>query len=174
VVDFYQHIVDMQSSVEDLARKIPGFKGYLEREDRREADRLLRDRLVRLLRDAQNDFTASQRKLVDSGGVSLMEQVQVLDNKLTIIIDKVDSAPRGYGGLFDAVKVNEKALADVYGYDMSLLGYVDQLMSGLGSFAGSIGTSEFGSVVGQLERVLVDFDHRVDKRSDVLKGLESV
>jgi hypothetical protein len=111
---------------------------------------------------------------VDSGGVPLMEQVQVLDNKLTIIIDKVDSAARGYGGLFDAVKVNERALADVYGYDMSLLGYADQLMSGLSSFAGSIGTSEFGSVVGQLERVLVDFDHRVDKRSDVLKGLGSV
>ena len=42
--DFYQKIQADQGAVEDLVRQIPGFKGYFEKQDRRAADRLLRDR----------------------------------------------------------------------------------------------------------------------------------
>jgi hypothetical protein len=170
--DFYQHIVDKKSSVEKLARKIPGFAGYLERQDRREADRLVRDRLVRSLRDIQSDFTKHQRKLVDGGGLSFMERVQMLDSKLVLVMDKIDSAPRGYAGLFDAVKIDEKELTAVYGYDWSLFSYVDQLATGIKAFGDAAGTPELNHVLEQLGDLLDDLDKAIMRRSDALRGLQ--
>lgn len=140
--DFYQRIMDMQGGLEDLIRRLPGFKGYLEKEDRREADRLLRDHLVRVFEEQLGEFTRLQQRLIDSGGIMLMEQVQRVDTKLRTFIDRVDTAPRGYAGLFDAIKVREEELARLYAFDNALLAYADRLAELLAGFGQAIEANE--------------------------------
>lgn len=140
--DFYQRIMDMQGGLEDLIRRLPGFKGYLEKEDRREADRLLRDHLVRVFEEQLGEFTRLQQRLIDSGGIMLMEQVQRVDTKLRTFIDRVDTAPRGYAGLFDAIKVREEELTRLYAFDNALLAYADRLAELLAGFGQAIEANE--------------------------------
>jgi hypothetical protein len=174
-MDFYKRIVDMQGSVEEVVRKVPGFKGYFERQDRRAADKLLRDKLARSFEDQLAEFSRLQGRLVDGGGMDLMERVQSIDTRLRTVIDKIESAPRGYTGLFDAAKVNEKTLADVYAFDSSLLAYQDQLATGLRAMADAIGTDGVSHVLDQLDALVSEIGVTLGRRADALHGLaESV
>ncbi|MBL8045363.1 MAG: hypothetical protein JNL09_02425, partial [Anaerolineales bacterium] len=44
--DLFQKITDAKGMLEKLVDKIPGFHGYMEKEARREADKLLRDTIA--------------------------------------------------------------------------------------------------------------------------------
>jgi hypothetical protein len=76
MADFFQKVTENQGTVEDLIRKIPGFKGYFEKEDRRAADGLLREQLVRQFEEVRTEFTRLQRELIDSGGILLRMNVE--------------------------------------------------------------------------------------------------
>lgn len=169
--DFYKRITDMQGSVESVVRKVPGFKGYFERQDRRAADKLLRDKLVREFQAQLAGFSRLQVKLVDSGGMKYMSRVQALNTRLQTLIDKIESAPQGYAGLFDATKVNEDTLKGVYALDNGMLMYEDQLASGLKSFGDAIGTDGIDGVLDQLEALVTDMTNTFARRIDALQGL---
>ena len=173
MVDFYKRITDMQGSVEELVRKVPGFKGYFEKQDRRAADRLLREKLARGFAEQAQEFTRLQRRLIDAGGMKYMERVQNIDTRLRTLIDKIESAPVGYAGLFDAVKVNEQALASIYVFDNGMFVYLDQLATGLKSLGDAVGGENVGGVLGQLDDLVSEASNLFAKRVEALQGLQS-
>ncbi len=172
MADFYQKITESQGSVEDLIRKIPGFSGYFEKQDRRAADRLLREHLARAFEDQLAEFTRLQKELIDKTGLTYMERVQGIDTKLRTFIDRIQSAAQGYAGLFDAVKVKEDALARIYAFDNALLGYEQQLETGLASleFAvlGDEGNVE--NVLRQLDSVVTEANNTFKRRVEAMQG----
>lgn len=173
MADFFQKITENQGSVEDLVRKIPGFSGYLEKEDRRNADRLLREQLVRIFEEQLGDFTRLQNELVNSGGIMHMERVQTIDTKMRTFIDRIESAAQGYAGLFDAIKVKEDALARLYAFDQALLSYQDQFNAGLGEFEGAMGTDAMVSVLRQLDDIVTEANNTFKQRVEAMQGLQS-
>jgi hypothetical protein len=170
--DFYKKITDRQGGIEDLVRKIPGFKGYFERQDRRAADKLLREKLARSLEETSREFTRLQRRLVSAGAIQYMERVQAIDVKLRTFIDKVESASQGYAGLFDVVKIDENALAGVYAFDNALFAYQEQLMAGLKQLEGAIGSDSIGVVLDELELLIIEVVNTFDRRVEVLRGMQ--
>jgi hypothetical protein len=46
--------------------------------------------------------------------------------KLRTFIDKITTAPRGYSGMFDAVKINEKELEAIYQFDAAFFDLGEQ------------------------------------------------
>lgn len=173
MADFYHKIAADQGSVEELIRKVPGFKGYFEREDRREADRLLRDYLVRVFEEQLAEFNRIQRDLVDAGGIGYMERVQRVDTKLRTFIDRIAAAARGYAGVFDAIKIEQEDLQRVYAFDQALLGYQDQLVAGLSQLDQAVGSAEadVNAVLRQLESVVTEANNTLERRSEVMQGL---
>src|SRR5690606_1293764 len=63
--ELYEQIVSQRGSLESLAAKIPGFKGYQEKQARRTADRLLRERLASEIDTHLNRFGRIQNDLLD-------------------------------------------------------------------------------------------------------------
>lgn len=171
MADFYQKITEEQGSLEELVRKIPGFKGYLAKEDRRAADRLLRERLVRAFEEQQTRFTRLQRDLVDAGGLQHMERVQLIDGRLQTFIDRVRTAASGYAGLTAPVKVQEEELQRLYAFDNALLSYQDQLAAGLNQLEAVVGTGEVGGVLRQLEDVVTEANNTFKRREEAMTGL---
>lgn len=169
--DFYKRITEMQGSVEGIVRKVPGFKGYFEKQDRRAADKLLREKLVRDFESQLAEFSRLQVRLVDGGGMKYMGRIQSIDTRLRTLIDKIQSAPQGYTGVFDAVKVSEDMLKSVYAFDNGLLVYQDQLATGLKSFADSLGTENVSGVIDQLDALVSELNSTFAKRVDAMQGL---
>jgi len=172
MADFYQKIVEQQGTVEDIIRKLPGFKGYFDKNDRRDADRLLREQLVRTFEEAQAQFGQLQKELIESsGGLAHMEHTQSIDTKLRTFIDRIESAAQGYAGLFDAVKVREDALARVYAFDNALFAYRDQFDEGLATLKDALGTEAVRDVLRQLDAVVTEANNTFKRRIEAMQGL---
>ncbi len=94
-----------------------GFIGYLERENRREADKLLRQTIAQRYEEQWDRISQLQRQLISEGKLELVDDLEAAAIKLRAFIDRARHASYGYSGFFDAVRVNEAELTRIYEYD---------------------------------------------------------
>jgi len=114
---------------EKIMSLIPGFRGYKQKELRRESDRLVRNRVYEKLQGAAQDLREVYRELVDRGFVGMWEGVDRLAAKFDRISEKVNHASYGYSGFFDTIKVDEEKLDQLIRFDIDLINKADALTS---------------------------------------------
>jgi len=168
VPDPKQH-ADDRGVIESILRYIPGFRGYLEKEYRRESDSLARTWLADRLDRSKRYLDDYGRALVDAGQIDGLPQVERLRNRLDKVLARIQGAVHGYSGFFDFVRVDEDLLDDVYDHDMSTMDDVDALAQSVEALSSN--TPPPGEAVPQLLRQLEMIEQRIDKRADLLKGL---
>ena len=155
--------------IESILRLIPGFRGYLEKEYRRDSDHLARTWLADRLQRAKRGLDDATRVLADAGQIDQLPQCERLRGRLDRLIGRLRGAVRGYSGFFDFVRVDEDVLDDVYDHDFALMHEVDQLAEAVGSLAR--GPKDLATVVPDLLQRADAIDQKVDQREDLLKGL---
>jgi predicted nucleic acid-binding protein len=137
--EFFQKVTSQQDPFKRLGSMIPGFKGYIERQNRREADKLLRDTVARRFDEQWQRASQIQVDMVSSGMIQYVDDIERAALKLRTFIDKISTAPRGYSGLFDAVKINEKELEAIYQYDAAFFDLAEQVGRALDNVEASLG-----------------------------------
>jgi len=137
--DFFQKVTSQQDPFKKLASFIPGFKGYIERQNRRDADKVLRDTVARRFEDQWRRASQLQSDLVSNGQIAFVDDIEKAAIKLRTFIDKISTAPRGYSGMFDAVKINEKELESIYQFDAAFFDLAEQVGRGLDNVEASLG-----------------------------------
>ncbi len=115
-----------RNPVAELAARIPGFRGYAERELRREVDALLRRRVAEVLDDARRGVAAILRRLPLAAGARV-GRLGRLEKELDAAGTAVRHAGSGYAGLFDAFTVGEPELEQLYAFDLALLDEAQRL-----------------------------------------------
>jgi len=118
--DLLSRVSQTRGGFEKLVGSIPGYKGYKEKEMRREADRILRETLARKYEEQWSRLNGVQKRLLAAGGIEYMDDVEGAATKLRGFIDKLKTAAMGYSGFFNAVKVKEDALDKLYEFDNAL------------------------------------------------------
>src|SRR5919106_1437454 len=129
--EFFQKVTSQQDPFKRLGSLIPGFKGYVERQNRREADKLLRDTVARRFDEQWQRASQIQVDMVSNGMIQYVDDMEKASLKLRTFIDKISTAPRGYSGLFDAVKINEQELEAIYQYDAAFFDLAEQVARAL-------------------------------------------
>ena len=137
--DFFQKVTSQQDPFKMLASFIPGFKGYIERQNRRDADKVLRDTVARRFEDQWRRTSQLQSDMVSNGQIAFVDDIEKAAIKLRTFIDKISTAPRGYSGMFDAVKINEKELESIYQFDAAFFDLAEQVGRGLDNVEASLG-----------------------------------
>jgi hypothetical protein len=137
--EFFQKVTSQQDPFKRLGSLIPGFKGYIERQNRREADKLLRDTVARRFDEQLKRTSQLQVDMVSSGMIEYVDDIERTALQLRTFIDKISTAPRGYSGLFDAVKINEKELEAIYQYDAAFFDLAEQVSRALDNVEASLG-----------------------------------
>ena len=66
--DLFGKIQEGRNFLEELVGKIPGFSGYQERSNRREADKLLREAIAERYGTQWSRVSQLQRELIEQGG----------------------------------------------------------------------------------------------------------
>src|SRR5512136_330232 len=107
--DVYSQAKSQMRLSEKIAAFLPGFRGYKEKELRRESDRLVRNHLTLKLSTAKKDLRTISQRLADRRYLDVMTDMDRLLAKMDRIVEKINHASYGYTGLFDAVKVKEEA-----------------------------------------------------------------
>ena len=137
--DFFQKVTSQQDPFKKLVSFIPGFKGYIERQNRRDADKVLRDTVARRFEDQWRRTSQLQSDLVSNGQIAFVDDLERAAIKLRTFIDKISTAPRGYSGLFDAVKINEEELESIYQFDAAFFDLAEQVGRALDNVEASLG-----------------------------------
>jgi hypothetical protein len=137
--EFFQKVTSQQDPFKRLGSLIPGFKGYIERQNRRDADKLLRETVARRFDEQWKRASQIQVDMVSQGMIAYVDDMERAALQLRTFIDKISTAPRGYSGLFDAVKINEKELEAIYQYDAAFFDLADQVGRALDNVEASLG-----------------------------------
>jgi hypothetical protein len=137
--DMYQNVSGQIDPLKKLVSLIPGFSGYVERQNRRDADKLVRETVARRFNELWKRISALQADLVNAGKIEIVDDLEKAALQLRTFIDKVSTASRGYSGLFDAVKINEKELEQLYNFDLAFFDLADQVGHGLDNVEASLG-----------------------------------
>jgi hypothetical protein len=150
---------------ENLVSKIPGYKGYKEKELRREADKLLRMQVAGQLDDQRKRLTELQNQLVSQAQIEWLDDLERAVMKLQLLIDRIKTASYGYAGLFDAVKVKEEQLDALYEYDNQMLDFVEDIAADTDRVGSAITAKEgigeaISDLVGTVDEANRMFGHR--------------
>lgn len=149
--------------LERLGARIPGYRGYLERELRREVDQVLRAELAGRLDRARDAVSSFQRRLrLDQAG--MLSRLASVDKRLDQLAHAIRHAGSGYAGLFDAMKVREAELETLYRFDLALVDGVEALLAAAGSLAGD-------ADVGRLEEQVAEVGRQIENRPSVVKSV---
>ncbi len=158
--------------LEKIARLIPGYGGYKDKELRREADKLQRTYIAKRLSEARSNLESTNGKMTDK---LFMDAVGISDRllrRMEKLADKVRFASYGYGGFFDLVKVKEEELDKLYGFDASLLADVDTVKAKVGELGASLETqARAKQKLEELESLIGEIDHKIASRDDLIRGI---
>ncbi|MGC9395200.1 MAG: hypothetical protein ACP5J4_10110 [Anaerolineae bacterium] len=166
-------VKDQMSGFEQLVAKIPGYKGYKEKELRREADKLLRDHIVNRMRIVKTQLDGLQQDLMGTGKFELLDETGSAATQIQTFIDRVRTAAYGYGGLFDAVKVKEDELDRVYEFDSALVGYADRIENAISNARAGIEGEDARALILMVRDLAREANATFDERQDVLRGTAS-
>ncbi len=169
--DIYEKVAGEQDFIKKILAKIPGFKGYIERGDRRMSDKLLREQVANEFETLYGRISGVQRDLISQGGIAYVDDMEAAAIKIRQFIDRVKTASYGYSGIFDAIKIKEDKLAQVYEYDAALLGLSEQVSSAIDNVEASLGTDGLDAAIRHLVTVSQQCVDAFNKRSEVMKDI---
>lgn len=169
--DFFQKVTSQQDPFKKLASYIPGFGGYIERQNRRDADKVLRDTVARRFEEQWRRTSQLQAEMVGNGMIAYVDDMEQAAIQMRTFIDRISTAPRGYSGVFDAVKINEKELTAIYQYDAAFFDLADQIGRGIDNVEASMGDeAALPAAIRNLTSLARTAIETYNRRSEVVTG----
>ena len=172
--DFYEKAKKQMRLSERILAEIPGFRGYKEKELRRESDKLIRNHLYRRLSEAKNDLKDIFQKMSDRRLFEVLTGMDRLVAKFDRVAEKVNHASYGYAGFFNVVKVEEGSLDRMIDFDNQLVDDVEKIVSEVEAFKAEVMKQEVkkaGEHIQHLVETLEAFEETFDKRGEVILGV---
>jgi hypothetical protein len=172
--DFLSRVMAEQDVFKKLAAYVPGFSGYVERQNRRAADKLLREAVARRFEDLWKRLSSLQVELVQGGQIELLDEIEQAALQLRTFTDRIKTAAYGYSGVFDAVKIDAADLDRLYRFDLAffeLANEIEQTIQNLSSaFLEPATTSQ---QIRRLIELSAQANQIFDHRQEVLSGASS-
>lgn len=147
---------------------IPGFKGYMERQSRRDSDKLLRETIANRFEEQWQRVSAIQRDLINQGGIAYVDDLEAAAIQLRTFADRIRRATRGYSSLFEATKINQDELSQIYQYDAAMLSLADQVSAAVDNVAASVGSDGLPAAIRHLVSTARDCQRVFDRREEVV------
>ena len=174
-MDFNETVQNSMNGFEELVKKIPGYKGYKEKEQRREADAILREHLAQQCENYWATMNDLKSQMLLGPAMSQLDEMGRCSRKLQTLIDKIKGAAQGYAGFFDAVKVKEEQLDALYNFDNDMLQQVDALDAGISGVQAALDAEEgIPKAVRTLEKAIGGLLTVFDARDEAVLNATSV
>ena len=172
--DVYAQAKSQMRLSERIAAALPGFRGYKEKELRRESDKLIRNHLyLKLSKDKDNVRSIAQR-IADKRYLDVLTDIDRLTAKMDRITEKVNHASYGYSGFFDIVKIKEENLDRMITFDNQLLDEVNALTASIDDLKAQLLSGNYSNLKDKIQTVTDKFElleDTFDKREEVILGV---
>jgi hypothetical protein len=127
MTDGFEAAKTQRNALERLGAHIPGYRGFQDRELRRDVDRTLREHLASELGRLKSALRDHTRGYTDAGKLGALNGFDRLDRQIDGLSQSVRFADYGATGLFDPVKIGEAELQRLYEFDLSVVEDLAQL-----------------------------------------------
>ena len=174
MVDTFGKVEESRTGLEKLLDIIPGWGGYQERQNRRKADQLLRQTLAEKLTAQRRNLDVAQKELISHGTIDLVDDIGSAVTQLQTFTDRVRTATYGYSGMFDAVRVNQAELEQMYNFDAALFEYVERLDAATGRLREAISVGEgLAETIRIIQDICREANSTFDQREHVILQTQS-
>lgn len=164
----YGKISSDMDPLKRIMSKIPGFGGYVERQNRRDSDKLLREMVADRFEEQWQRISTLQREFISQGEIAYVDDIEAAAIKLRTFADRVRRATRGYSGLFDAVKINEEEIGMLYEYDAAMLDLVDEISRAIDNVEASVGSDGLPAAIRHLTTLAQQSIDTFNRREEVI------
>jgi hypothetical protein len=135
-LDLRQQVEGDRGVLKRLQLLIPGFRGYRQGEDIREADSFLRIQVADKVRNARATIENARAGLTNAGQFQVLNDLSPLHANLWQLEGEIRHAEQGYTGISPAVRINPQQLDRLYEYDYGFAQAADQLNEALAPLPG--------------------------------------
>ncbi|HEX8475762.1 MAG TPA: hypothetical protein VF666_17185 [Pyrinomonadaceae bacterium] len=163
---------DVRNWLERLGERIPGYRGYAQREQRRDMDKIHREHLADRLRAVKTPLSNVIRDLSSTGRLMEVTPLDRVLKKLDRIENRVRFASYGYAGFFDATQIREAELDAIYQFDLALVEKTETLETRARQLQSGAGAAELKASVAEVEQAVDDLDSAFDKRYEAINNFK--
>jgi hypothetical protein len=172
--DVYAQAKSQMRLSERIAAALPGFRGYKEKELRRESDKLIRNNLTLKLSKGKDNVRSIAQKIADKRYLDVLPDIDRLTAKMDRITEKVNHASYGYAGFYDIVKIKEDNLDKMINFDNQLLDEVSALTTSIEELKAQLLSNNFSNLKDKIQAIVDKFElleDTFDKREEVIMGV---
>lgn len=163
----YEEAKAQRNVLEKLGEKIPGYRGFQDRELRRDVDRLLREHLASEVGRLKSALRDRARGYTDAGKIGALTGFDRLDRQLDGLSQAVRFSDYGATGLFDPVKIGEAELARLYEFDLAMVDDLAQLEAGIAAVPAP-GGEDPAPALDHLQQAVRALDDQWKQRKQVI------
>jgi hypothetical protein len=106
--------------LDKIGSLIPGYRGYAERDGRRNCDKQLRSILSSKLIECENTLVNRINEAITNSDKPLMRKIEVSRKLINTTQSKINYAPYGESGLFSDQQIKEDELMKIYHFDLDM------------------------------------------------------
>ena len=133
---------DLEAKATSLLDRIPGYRGYRDKEGRREADRLVRESVSSSYDGLAARVETVARSLADQRRISDVGPVTDLTDRIRHLADRIRTASYGYSPLFSDRVIDEAALDQLRRFDDGLTGGITELEQPVAAIEAALASNE--------------------------------
>ena len=172
--DVYAQAKSQMRLSERIAAALPGFRGYKEKELRRESDKLIRNHLSLKLSKAKDNVKSISQRIADKRYLDILADADRLNAKMDRITEKINHASYGYSGFFDIVKIKEENLDRMIDFDNQLIDSVNALTAEIDGLKAQLLGGDYSNLKDKIQGVtdkIELLEDTFDKRQEVIMGV---
>ena len=161
-----------QSLVERIGHYIPIYRGYKDKNLRRDEDRAVRTEVARVLERVKLDMATIQRAAVND--LDLMRDTERIRSKADRYYIDVKKAVNGYSAFHDAVKILESELDSLIEWDAALMDNANALKRETEDLVKRIdaGETKIKVPLRELEMTFDELIEDYNERETVMRGFK--
>ncbi|KAF5091266.1 hypothetical protein KHC33_06410 [Methanospirillum sp. J.3.6.1-F.2.7.3] len=163
-----------RSIIEYISLFVPKYRGYKEKELRREVDALIRKQLHSTLHIYIRDLRWIEKELINADMNTLGSYIESSITQTDIISKKILHAKQGYSAVWQSIKTGKEELTELIHYDASLLGKIQEIKEPIAKIREQIrkkNYDECDQFIEEYSLFLISFDGIFNGREEVILGL---
>ncbi|MGQ9459911.1 MAG: hypothetical protein ACUVRA_01585 [Candidatus Bathyarchaeaceae archaeon] len=171
----YEKAKEEMTLSERILAELPGFRGYKEKEIRRETDKLIRNHVYQKLVQARKNVKDVFQQLSDRRFHEVLTEMDRLVMIFDRVAEKIHHASYGYAGFFDVLKVQEEKLDKMIDFDSTLIDHVQKILDDATVFKKEVVKGQFKRVrqhIDKLRDSLESLEETFDGREEIIKGVK--
>jgi hypothetical protein len=127
-LDIKEKAKSQLKALERLIHSLPGFKGYYEREMRRDSDHVHRQFIADKMKNLKDDMQKVIRVVAREKRLDVLTEYDEVLRGIDKFINEVTYANRGYSGFFDLIKIGEAELEAIYQFDIQIIEDIEEFV----------------------------------------------